>query len=45
MYTILVLEDDLLDGYDSGADDYVTKPFSMKIAGDSSLTERLREYE
>ncbi|MCI8708237.1 MAG: response regulator transcription factor [Dorea sp.] len=25
------LEDDLLDGYDSGADDYVTKPFSMKV--------------
>ena len=25
------LEDDVLKGYDLGADDYVTKPFSMKI--------------
>ena len=25
------LEDDVLNGYESGADDYVTKPFSMKI--------------
>lgn len=25
------LEDDILNGYDLGADDYITKPFSMKI--------------
>ena len=25
------LEEDVLSGYDAGADDYVTKPFSMKI--------------
>lgn len=25
------LEDDIINGYDLGADDYVTKPFSMKI--------------
>ena len=25
------LEEDVLSGYDMGADDYVTKPFSMKI--------------
>ena len=25
------LEEDVLNGYETGADDYVTKPFSMKI--------------
>ena len=25
------LEEDILNGYELGADDYVTKPFSMKI--------------
>ena len=25
------LEDDILNGYDLGADDYITKPFSVKI--------------
>lgn len=27
----LDLEEDVLNGYETGADDYVTKPFSMKI--------------
>ena len=34
MKTILLLEDqeiDIVNGYDTGADDYITKPFSVNI--------------
>lgn len=41
------LEKDIIQGYDLGADDYITKPFSLPILQKkiSALTKRLREKQ
>lgn len=41
------LEKDIIQGYDLGADDYITKPFSLPILQKkiSALTKRLKEKQ